>query len=190
MIYKAIAIGTSFGGLEALKIILPSFPEGFPLPIIVVLHIGDHNNESFLQYMNAICRLRVKEAESHEAISAGFIYFAPPNYHLLVETDFTFSLTTDEKHNFSRPSIDILFESAAWAYRKSLIGVVLTGANSDGASGLKTIKEFGGMTVVQNPCTAVSSVMPRAAVKMAKPVIRLKLEEIADRLMELAYSVG
>ena len=87
MIYKAIAIGTSFGGLEALKIILPSFPEGFPLPIIVVLHIGDHNNESFLQYMNAICRLRVKEAESHEAISAGFIYFAPPNYHLLVETD-------------------------------------------------------------------------------------------------------
>jgi two-component system chemotaxis response regulator CheB len=186
--YKAIVIGTSYGGLEALKSILPVFGPGFPIPVIIVLHIGDHNNETFLNYMNAMCELTVKEAESHEKISPGFIYFAPPNYHLLIESDLTFSLTTDEKHNFSRPSIDVLFESAAWVYNKSLIGVVLTGANSDGAAGLKMIKDFGGMTLIQNPCSALSPVMPRAALKMAKPDIRLKLEDIAPKLIELAFT--
>lgn len=183
--YKAIVIGASFGGLEALKIILPKFSTGFPVPVIVVLHIGDHNNETFLSYMNAMCPLQVKEAESNEPIKEGFIYFAPPNYHLLIESDFTFSLTTDEKHNYSRPSIDVLFESAAWAYTKNLIGVVLTGANSDGALGLKTIKDYGGMTVIQNPCSALSPTMPMAALKIAIPEYRLKLENIGDKLIEL-----
>jgi two-component system chemotaxis response regulator CheB len=138
--------------------------------------------------MNAMCPLEVKEAESNEKIEAGYIYFAPPNYHLLIESDFTFSLTTDEKHNYSRPSIDVLFESAAWAYSKNLIGVVLTGANSDGAIGLKMIKDFGGMTVIQSPCSALSPAMPRAALKIAHPEIKLKVEEIAEKLIELAYS--
>jgi len=186
--YKAIVIGTSYGGLEALKIILPKFDHTFPVPIVIVLHIGDHNNETFVNYMNTICSLEVKEAESNEKIKAGTIYFAPPNYHLLIESDFTFSLTTDQKHNFSRPSIDILFESAAWAYSKNLIGVVLTGANSDGAMGLKIIKEFGGMTMIQSPCSALSPAMPRAALKIAKPEIKLKLEDVADKLIDLAYS--
>lgn len=186
--YKAIVIGASFGGLEALKIILPKFSTGFPVPVIVVLHIGDHNNETFLSYMNAMCPLQVKEAESNEPVKEGFIYFAPPNYHLLIESDFTFSLTTDEKHNYSRPSIDVLFESAAWAYTKNLIGVVLTGANSDGALGLKTIKDYGGMTMIQNPCSALSPTMPRAALKIAIPEFRLKLEEIGEKLIELVTS--
>ena len=185
MTYKAIVIGTSYGGPDALKIILPHLSIGFPVPVIIVLHIGDHNNEVFVDYMNSICPLEVKEAESNEKIREGFIYFAPPNYHLLIESDFTFSLTTDQKHNYSRPSIDILFESAAWAYSQSLIGVVLTGANSDGATGLKMIRDFGGMTIVQNPCTALSPAMPQAALKTARPEIRLKLEEIADKLIEL-----
>ena len=186
MRYKAIVIGTSYGGLEALKNILPSLGKDFPIPVIVVLHIGDNNNDIFVNYLNAICTLRVKEAESNEKIMPGSIYFAPPNYHLLIESDFTFSLTIDKKHNYSRPSIDILFESAAWAYTNSLIGVVLTGANSDGAVGLKLIKDFGGMTIVQNPESALSPAMPLAAIKMVKPEFKLKLEDIAGMLIELA----
>ena len=184
--YKAVVIGTSYGGLEALKILLPKFDLGFPMPIIIVLHIGDHSNETFINYMNTLCQLHVKEAESNEKIKEGFIYFAPPNYHLLIETNQTFSLTTDEKHNYSRPSIDILFESAAWAYNKNLIGIVLTGSNSDGAAGLKFIIDFGGMTIIQNPCSALAPIMPRTAQKIARPKFRLKLEEIADKLIELS----
>ena len=185
MRYKAIVIGTSYGGLDALKIILPKLGHGFPLPVIIVLHIGSNNNDIFVNYLNSMCKLHVKEAECNEIIKKGFIYFAPPDYHLLIESDFTFSLTIDKKHNFSRPSIDILFESAAWAYNKSLIGVVLTGANSDGAVGLKMIKEFGGMTIIQSPFTAMSPEMPRAALKIAEPEFRIKLEDIANKLIEL-----
>jgi two-component system, chemotaxis family, protein-glutamate methylesterase/glutaminase len=186
--YKAIVIGTSYGGLEALKVILPKLGLGFPIPVIIVLHIGDNCNDIFVNYLNSMCTLHVKEADSNEKIKAGFIYFAPPNYHLLVESDFTFSLTTDKKHNYSRPSIDILFESAAWAYTKNLIGVVLTGANSDGAIGLKMIKDYGGMTIIQSPYSALSPEMPLAAFKIAKPEIKLKLEDIAHKLIELAGS--
>ncbi len=185
MNYKAIVIGTSFGGLEALKIILPGLGKEFPVPVIIVLHIGDHSNDTFINYMNSICPLKVTEAENNEEIKPGHIYFAPPNYHLLIEPDFTFSLSTEEKYNYSRPSIDILFESAAWAYSKNLIGIILSGANSDGAYGLKLIKEFGGMTLVQNPCSATSPTMPRAALKMVLPEYRLKLEDIAVKLVEL-----
>jgi two-component system chemotaxis response regulator CheB len=187
--YKAIVIGTSFGGLEALQLILPKLGSDFPLPVIVVLHIGDHNNNVFIRHLDSICTLNVKEAESNEPIVSGFIYFAPPNYHLLVEDNFTFTLSAEEKLNFSRPSIDILFESTAWVYTKDLIGVILSGANSDGANGLKTIKEFGGATIVQNPCSSVAPAMPRAALKTVAPDFRLKLEEIAGKLIELANIV-
>ena len=188
--YKAVVIGTSHGGLEALKLILPQLEKGFPLAVIVVLHIGDHNNDVFIRILNGLCSLPVKEAESNEAILPGHIYFAPPNYHLLVEDDLTFSLSTDEKLNYSRPSIDILFESAAWAYKRKLIAVILSGANSDGAHGMKTVKSFGGKTVIQNPCHAISPTMPRFALKIARPEIRLDLENIAGKLIELAYSKG
>lgn len=184
--YKAIVIGTSFGGHEVLKLILPQFEKGFPLPVIIVLHIGDHNNDSFINHLNEVCKLEVKEAEGNEPILPGHIYFAPPNYHLLAEDNFTFSLSTDEKLNFSRPSIDILFESAAWVYKKGLIGVVLTGANSDGAEGLKIIKDLGGKTICQNPASAMSPAMPQAAMKIAGPDICLELEDIAGQLIELA----
>jgi two-component system chemotaxis response regulator CheB len=187
--YKAIVIGTSYGGLEALNLILPSLEKGFPLPIIIVLHIGEHNNTTFISHMNAACALEIKEAESNEPISPSVVYFAPPNYHLQVENDFTLSLSIAEKLNFSRPSIDVLFESAAWVYTKNLIGVILTGANSDGAIGLKTIKDLGGTTIVQNPDSAISPVMPRAALKASKPDIKLNLEDITGKLIELAYKL-
>jgi len=186
--YKAIVIGTSYGGIEALRLILPQFEENFPLPVIVVLHIGEHSNDLFIRHLNNMCKLAVKEADSNEPVLPGYIYFAPPNYHLQVEDDFTFSLSTDVKLNFSRPSIDILFESAAWAYKNTLIGTILTGANSDGANGLKIIKEMGGKTIVQNPCHAIASAMPKAALKAVMPDIRLNIEEIAGKLIELAYS--
>lgn len=185
--HKAIVIGASHGGLEALKQILPGFKQGFPLSVIVVLHIGDHNNDPFLFYLNQLCEIPVKEAELNEPILPGTIYFAPPNYHLLINDNFSFSLSTDEKVNFSRPSIDVTFESAAWAYTKSLIGVILTGANSDGAKGLLAIKKLGGITIVQNPCSAMSPAMPRYALKMVKPDFRFNLEGIVQKLNELAH---
>ncbi|MGE5394792.1 MAG: chemotaxis protein CheB [Candidatus Saccharibacteria bacterium] len=185
--YKAIVIGTSHGGLEALRLILTGLKEGFPLPVFVVLHIGEHNNDSFIRHLNELCALEVKEAEMNEPIFPGTVYFAPPNYHLLIEDDLTLTLSTSEKVNFSRPSVDVLFESAALVYTRHLIGVILTGANSDGANGLRTIKEYGGLAVVQNPCSSTSPAMPRAALKMAKPQLRLKLEDIADHLNQLAF---
>ena len=185
--YKAIVIGTSYGGLEALNNVLTGLEEGFPLPVFIVLHIGDHSNDFFIKHMNSICALEVKEAEMNEPVLPGVVYFAPPNYHLLIEDDQTLTLSTSGKVNFSRPSIDVLFESAALVYTRHLIGVVLTGANSDGAAGLKAIRDYGGMAIVQNPCSSLSPAMPRAALKTARPQLKLKLEDIAGKLNQLAF---
>uniref|UniRef100_UPI0032176890 chemotaxis protein CheB n=1 Tax=uncultured Draconibacterium sp. TaxID=1573823 RepID=UPI0032176890 len=185
--YQAIVIGTSYGGLEALKMILPELKADFPVPVIIVLHIGEHSNDYFIRHLNEICALEVKEAEVNEPILPGFIYFAPPDYHLLIEDNHTFSLSVEKKLNFSRPSIDLLFESAAWTYKNKLIGVILTGANSDGANGLKIIKSLGGKTVVQNPCHATAPIMPRFALRITRPDFRLNLDEIAACLIKLAY---
>ncbi|PTN09789.1 chemotaxis protein CheB [Mangrovibacterium marinum] len=185
MNYQAVVIGTSFGGLDALRTILPQLGESFPVPVIVVLHIGDRNIDSFISHLNGSCSLTVKEAEMNEPARPGFVYFAPPNYHLLIENNFCFSLSADEKLNFSRPSIDVLFESAAWVYKQALIGVILTGANSDGADGLKVVKQLGGTTLVQNPCTALAPVMPRFALTLARPDFRINLERVAPKLIEL-----
>ncbi|RIJ47950.1 chemotaxis protein CheB [Maribellus luteus] len=185
MMYRAIVIGTSYGGLEALNMILPELKKDFPVPVVIVLHIGEHSNDIFIRHLNAICELEVKEAEANEPILPGFVYFAPPGYHLQIEDDYSFSLSAEKKLNFSRPSIDILFETAAWAYKNQLIGIVLTGANSDGTNGLKTIKHFGGKTIIQNPCKATSPVMPRFALKAVQPDLKLNLEEIADSLYQL-----
>jgi two-component system chemotaxis response regulator CheB len=183
--YKAVVIGTSFGGLEALQTILPEFPKEFPLAILVVLHIGEHSNDSFIQHLNRICHMKVKEAEDKEAIRPGTIYFAPPNYHLMVNEDFTCSLSTDLKINYSRPAIDVLFETAAWTYKTTLIGAILCGLNSDGAKGLLEVKKMGGYTMVENPKTYSASIMPNEAFKLAKPHIRLQQEKIAAKILDL-----
>ena len=183
--YKAIVIGTSYGGLEALNTILPKLKKGFPVPVIIVLHVGEHSNDFFIRHLNDACELEVKEAEASEPILPGFVYFAPPGYHLQVEDNFSFSLSTEKKLNFSRPSIDVLFETAAWAYKKQLIGVILTGASSDGANGLKSIKQLGGKTIVQDPRQAISPIMPEFALKAVQPDIKLNLEEVAACLNKL-----
>ena len=183
--YRAVVIGTSFGGLEALKTILPQLPEDYPLPVLIVLHIGDNCNKSFLNLLDSECKLRVKEVDEKEIIRPGTIYFAPPNYHLMVEEDKSCCLSTDPKVLHSRPSIDVLFETAAWTYKSSLIGIILCGLNSDGAKGLLEVKKMGGYTIVENPKCSSAPIMPQAAFNLAKPHIQLKQEEIAAKIIDL-----
>ena len=139
----------------------------FPLPLIVVQHISPDGAETLAQHLGSLSPLRVREAEEKEPVEPGTVYLAPPDYHLLVEKDQTFSLSHEERVNFARPSIDVLFESAAAAYGPRLIGVVLTGANRDGSAGLKAVREHGGLAIVQDPGEAESDVMPRSALAVA-----------------------
>jgi len=176
---KAIAIGTSAGGIDALDFLLPHLPAMTSAAIFVVLHISPDSDSYFLQIFNRKCKLKVKEACDTEEIKPGVIYFAPPGYHLLIEEDFTLTLNVDEKVNFSRPSIDLMFETAAEAFKKNLTGILLTGANSDGSIGLKTIKDLGGTTIVQDPKEARFPDMPLSALQLHSPDMILKLEDIA-----------
>jgi len=183
--YKAVVMGSSAGGLAVLARILSVFPQNFRLPLIVVQHLHPRQGEFYIQYLNDRTALTVKEADEKEDIVGGYVYFAPPNYHLLIEEDETFSLSSDEKVNYSRPSIDVLFESAAEVYGNRLAGVILTGANNDGASGLNLIKKNGGLAVVQKPCSAESPYMPRAALELVEADYILSPEEIGTVLVNL-----
>ena len=183
MQYQAIVIGVSSGGMSALKIIFSALPANFALPIIVVQHVGPRSDGKWIDLLNAKSLLTIKEADEKETVEKGTIYFAPSNYHLLIEKDKTFSLSVEERVNFARPSIDVLFESAAEAYKTALIGVILTGANHDGAQGLKLIKEFGGLAIVQNPETAETGYMPRAAIAAVAPDFIGSLIDIAQYLI-------
>ena len=180
--YEAVVIGVSAGGVNALSKIIPAFPEQFPLPVLIVHHRGEDRESLGIEYLKTISPLVVKEVVQGDRIEAGAIYLAPGAYHLLVEKDFTLSLSVDEMVQYSRPSIDVLFESAADAYEDKLIGIVLTGANADGAEGLRKIKKFGGLTIVENPDTAYCEIMPAAALKLSKPDHVLNLEEISPFL--------
>lgn len=182
---KAVVIGASAGALEALSRILPALPREFPLAIIVVVHVPPDKRSAIVELFHSKCQIPVREAEDKEPIEGGSIYFAPPDYHLLIEADRTLSLSSDEPVLFSRPSIDVLFESAADAYGPSLIAVVLTGANQDGATGLKAIVEAGGRALVQNPHDAFASTMPKAAIQMCPSATVLPLGSIARYLVEV-----
>lgn len=183
--YQAVVIGTSAGGLLTLKKMLPALPADFPLPILVVQHISPYSDGYFVKMLNDLCALEVKEAEDTEKIKPGTIYFAPSDYHLLVERDYSLTLTLDEKVNYSRPSIDVLFETAAEAYTNHLIGIILTGANADGAAGLLKIKQYGGFTIAQNPEEAENPVMPQKAIRAALPDFIGTINEIVKKLLEL-----
>lgn len=183
---KAIVIGASFGGMNAIRNLLSELPEGFNLPVAVVLHIGSNNISTYLERLNTKLPMKVKEAEEKAKIMPGEVYFAPPNYHLQIEKNHTFSLSTDKKVNYSRPSIDVLFETAAWTYKEELLGIVLTGSNNDGAAGLQTIKKHGGLAIVQNPENAQAKIMPESAIKQCNPDYILDLEDIPGKIIELA----
>jgi two-component system, chemotaxis family, protein-glutamate methylesterase/glutaminase len=182
---EAVVIGASAGALEALSVILPSLPVDYGLPAIIVVHVPPHRKSVMAEIFQATCRIEVHEAEDKEPIRGGTAYFAPPDYHLLVEMDKSLSISGDEPVFYSRPSIDVLFESAADAYGPSLIAIVLTGANRDGAKGLKAISEAGGVAIVQNPEGAYASAMPEAAIAECPAARVLTLEEIALYLQEV-----
>ena len=181
---EAIVIGASAGAVEALTKLLPSLKPGFPLPIIIVVHVPADRRSAMADLFRAKCAIEVREAEDKEAIAAGTIYFAPPNYHLLVEADRTLSLSCDAPVLFSRPSIDVLFESAADALGPRLIGIILTGANGDGARGLKAIIDAGGSGIVQTPSSAFASTMPEAALGASPSAHSMSLEAIAAYLAQ------
>ncbi len=185
MKYEAIVIGVSSGGLNVMKIIFARLPADFKTPVIIVQHISSRSENQWIQLLNDKSKLHIKEADEKEKIEKGNIYIAPPNYHLLIEKNKTFSLTVDEKVNYARPSIDVLFESAADTYKNKLIGVILTGSNNDGSNGLKRIHECGGLTIVQDPQTAESDYMPASAIAAIQPAYILSLEDIITLLIKI-----
>jgi two-component system chemotaxis response regulator CheB len=182
---EAVVIGASAGALEALSVILPALPAGFGLPLIVVVHVPPDKRSMLAGLFQAKCRIPVREAEDKEPISRGTVYFAPPDYHLLIEAEKSLSLSSDEPVLFSRPSIDVLFESAADAYGAALIAVILTGANQDGARGMKAVVEANGVALVQNPDGAFASAMPEAAIRMCPGARVMSLDAIAAYLQEM-----
>lgn len=161
--YDAVAVGVSTGGLRALETILQALSPEFPLPIFIVQHIDRDAGSGLAQLLDQRCALTVKEADDNDEIVPATAYLAPANYHLLVESRERLMLSVDPHVSFARPSIDVLFESAADVFGPRLIGIVLTGANFDGAEGLKRVKERGGLTIVQEPSDAEAAQMPRAA---------------------------
>ena len=184
--YRAVVLGVSTGGVEALKRILPALPGDFPLPLMIVIHIAPGSGDGLAMLLDAQSRIRVKEADEGETIVAGTAYLAPANYHLLVEGDGTLALSTDATVNCARPSVDVLFESAAACYGAGLIGVVLTGAGADGAAGLRRIRELGGYALVQDPADAVMDAMPANALAVAGANRMATLERMPDLLQALA----
>jgi two-component system chemotaxis response regulator CheB len=181
---EAVVIGASAGALEALSVILPSLPADYRLPVMVVVHVPPDRKSILAELFQAKCGILVREAEDKEPIRGGTVYFAPPDYHLLVETDKSLSLSNDEPVLYSRPSIDVLFESAADAFGPNLIAIILTGANEDGAKGLRAVAEAGGTPIVQRPKGAYATAMPEAALAECPGARILSLEEIAVYLRD------
>ncbi len=180
---RAVVVGASAGALDALSIVLPALPAGYPLAVLVVVHLPGDRASYLADILGAKCRLPVAEATDKEPIRAGAVYLAPPDYHLLVEADFRLSLSGEEPVLYSRPSVDVLFESAADAYGPGLVGVVLTGASADGARGLAAVAAAGGLALVQRPDTAQAAAMPSAALAACPSAVSLTLAEIAERLV-------
>ncbi len=183
--FEIVVVGTSTGGLKALQVLLSSLPAEFPLPVVIVQHRGQGSESGLCEFLRKFCCLPVSEPEDKERVQPGRVYLAPRDYHLLVENR-SFVLSTDQAVGFARPSIDVLFESAADEYRETAIGVILTGANRDGALGLAALKAHGAVTVVEDPFSAARPEMPQAALAQIKADWILPLEEIGPRLQLLS----
>lgn len=183
---KAIAIGASAGAVQALLRILPALPIGYPLPVLIVVHVPSDRSNALVSLFQSKCQLAVKEAEDKEDMIGGVIYFAPSDYHLLVEDEGTLALSSDEPVNHSRPAIDVLLETAADAYGPALTGIVLTGANHDGAVGLTAVADAGGIAIVENPAGAQMPTMPAAALAACPSAKAMTLDDITSYLLKLA----
>ncbi len=195
--YSIVVVGTSLGGLHALQVLLSGLPKTFPVPVVIVQHRHKSSDESLSVFLQQYCILPVTEAEDKEAILPGHVYLAPADYHLLVD-DHHFALSTEAPVCYARPSINVLFESAAQAYGERTLGVILTGASNDGSQGSLQLKAHSGMVIIQEPTTAECSIMPRAAItalrqsypNIAVPVDWiLPLPDIAPLLVNLCQPV-
>ena len=177
--YELICIGASWGGLDAVGAVLSDLPEEIDVPIVVAQHRHVSTTRGALaELLHLRVRRPVQDAEDKMPIEPGNVYLAPPDYHLLVQRG-SFALSTDERVQYARPSIDVLFESAAYAYGVGVIGIILTGSNEDGAAGLAAVKQRGGVAVIQDPQEAVRRAMPDAAIAATAADAVLPLGEIA-----------
>ena len=183
--YEAVVIGTSAGGLYSLIELMDELPRDYKIPIVVVQHRSKDQNDLLEDVLQHKCKIRVSQAEEKEIMQAGTIYIAPPDYHLLIEADRGFSLTSDALVKYSRPSIDVLFESAAYVFREKLIGIILTGASNDGAEGISMIRRFGGLTIAQDPSEAAFPYMPKSSIETRNIDKVLSLQEIRELLLKL-----
>ena len=186
--YEIIVIGCSMGGMYAMQTILETLPKEFPVPIVLVQHRYRTSNEALPAFLRRHANLGVVDADDKQWIRPGTVYLAPADYHVLVERNAErgeLHLSVDDRVEHSRPSVDVLFESAADAYGAGVIAVVLTGANADGARGAKAIKRHGGFVVVQDPATAESPEMPKAAIAASAVDRILPVERIGPFLIEL-----
>ncbi|URX60779.1 chemotaxis protein CheB [Luteibacter anthropi] len=181
----AIAIGCSAGGLIALERLLPGLDPQLPVPVVVCCHTGSPDVSLLVELLQLHSPLPVVEARERAPIDPGVVHVAPTGYHLLVESNAHFSLSVDAKVAYARPSIDVLFETAAAAWHDGLVAVLMTGANSDGANGLKAVRDAGGYAVIQDPATAEVDVMPLAGLEVAGADVLLPLDAIAAELNRL-----
>ena len=184
---KAVVIGASAGGVEALLTIFAGLKSGYRLPIIVVLHLPDERRSQLAEVFAQRVALPVREVQDKQPIVPGTLYFAAPGYHVSVEHDLSLSLSQEEPVHYSRPAIDYLFESAADVYQQRLAAILLTGANQDGARGLSQVKQSGGLTIIQDPDEAQVATMPRAALELFQPDCILPLSGIGRLLVELEH---
>lgn len=183
--WDAVVVGASAGGVEALLTVFSGLPADYALPLVCVLHLPESRDSLLADLFSRRLALRVKEAEDKESLRSGTLYFAAPGYHLSIERDRSLSFSREEPLHYSRPSIDVLFESAADCFQERLVGVLLTGANPDGAAGLAAIKQGGGLTVVQDPLEAQVPTMPEAALASHVPDHILPLRGIRALLAQL-----
>lgn len=188
IVYKVLVIGVSAGGLNALTKIIPMLPENFPLAIVIVQHRQHEADDYLATYLDKLSKLKVISAKIGNLLDPGVVYIAPSGYHLLIERNSTFSLNIDEPVNYSIPSIDVLFDSAAICYQEKLIGLILTGANHDGSQGLKHINLYHGLSLVQHPGTADYETMPLAAIEKSQVDHIIPLNDIANFLTTLVMS--
>jgi len=187
--FRVVVIGGSAGGFEALRVILSALPGDFTLPVLVVQHLHASDDGSFARHLARSTRLPVVEPCDKAPIEQGRVYTAPANYHMLVERDGAIALSIDERVNWSRPSIDVLFESAARAWGNGVIAVILSGASDDGASGMEAVKSAGGLTLAQDPASAPTPFMPQAAIDAGVVDEILGVEEIGQRLIQLEKKI-
>jgi two-component system chemotaxis response regulator CheB len=182
---EAVVIGASAGGVDALTVLLADLPARWRLPLVVVIHLPQEHESRLVEVFRPRLAVAVEEARDKAPVMAGTLYFAPSGYHLSIERDRCFSLSCEPPVLFSRPAIDLLMASAADAYGPALAGVLLTGANDDGAAGLLRIHRAGGLTIVQDPADALVPVMPLAALRGHRPDFVLPLARMRTLLLQL-----